>query len=97
MAGSSRVRVIETVLMAVALYKQKIPFVLRDATEIYNMVNGTDYIGIVPEWVTPRYCHSFFPAKDNIIDFMNLEEEKSEETINKAFWYPLEQIDLVKS
>jgi len=49
-----------------------IPFQLSNAREIFNMVTGNDYIGIVPDYVTPRYCNSFFPPEDNIIDFMNL-------------------------
>lgn len=94
--GSSRARVIETIKMAVALYKNEIPFILGKAEEIYSMARGVDYIGIVPESVTPRYCHSYFPAEDKIIDFMNLGAEKSNEIINKAFWYPLPELHLIK-
>lgn len=94
--GSSRARVIETIKMAIALYKNEIPFILGKAEEIYSMARGVDYIGIVPENVTPRYCHSYFPAEDKIIDFMNLGTEKSNEIINKAFWYPLPELHLIK-
>jgi len=79
----------ETVRMAVALFLKNIPFVLRDALE---MITGRDFIGIVPDHITPRYCHSLFPREDNIIDFMNLDHEYEEMIINKAFWYPLEKI-----
>ena len=60
------------------------------------MAIGIDYIGIVPEKVIPRYCHSYFPKEDNIIDFMNLGYEKSEEIIRKAFWYPIDKIQLIR-
>jgi len=39
------------------------------------MINGADYIGIVPEGIFPRYCHSMFPRED-IIDFLNLPWEE---------------------
>jgi hypothetical protein len=94
--GSSSLRVIETIKIAVALYQHQIPFVLGKAEEIYKMAIGIDYIGIVPEKVIPRYCHSYFPKEDNIIDFMNLGYEKSEEIIRKAFWYPIDKIQLIR-
>lgn len=94
LAGSSVGRVEETVRMAVALFENKIPFALRDANEIVRMVTGTDFIGIVPDNIFPCYCHSLFPKEDKIIDFMNLDYDKeiSLKTIDKAFWYPLDEI-----
>ncbi|MFN8258415.1 MAG: hypothetical protein U0W24_22190 [Bacteroidales bacterium] len=92
--GKSRARVIETILMAVALYQNKIPFILGNAEEIIRMAKGVDYIGIVPEFVVPRYCHSYFPAEDKIIDFMNLGFEKIESIIDKTFWYPIPALEL---
>jgi len=95
-AGSSIVRVEETVRMAVAFYENKIPFELRDANEIIRMVTGIDYIGIVPDTVFPRYCHSLFPEEDRIIDFMNLGSDKEivPAVVEKALWYPLERIGI---
>ena len=49
LAGSSSTRVNETVKFAFALYKNQIPFKLSDASEIFDMVTGEDYIGIVPK------------------------------------------------
>lgn len=96
LAGSSIVRVEETVRMAVALYDSNIPFELSDAEEILRMVTGNDYIGIVPEYIFPRYCHRFFPKEDQIIDFMNLGYDKdvTGKIAEKAYWYPLEWIAL---
>jgi hypothetical protein len=96
LAGSSVVRVEETVRIALALNSNNIPFQLSNAREIYKMVTGNDYIGIVPDYITPRYCHSFFPSEDNIIDFMNLPFEKEIEKIiiKKSYWYPLEPVVL---
>lgn len=97
LAGSSIVRVEETVKMAVALYDNGIPFELTDAEEILGMVTGNDYIGIVPEYIFPRYCHGFFPKEDQIIDFMNLgyDREINGKIVGKTYWYPLEWITLV--
>jgi len=97
LAGSSSTRVIETALFAVALYKNNVAFVLDSAQEIYNMLTGTDFIGIVPNNIIPRYCHSYFPADDKIIDFMNLGFEKVPEIIEKSYWYPVAEIKLIKN
>jgi len=94
LAGSSRARAVEIIKMALALHQNNIPFNLRDAEALYRMVTGADYIGIVPEYVTPRYCHSLFPKEDRIIDFMNLYFEDEADVIKKAYWYPLDKIEL---
>ncbi len=94
--GSSIIRVLETIKIAVALYNYDIPFILGKATEIYKMASGTDFIGIVPETVFPRYCHGHFPDEDKIIDFMNLGTERNTELIAKAFWYPLPELKMIK-
>ena len=95
LAGSSSGRVVETVKMALALYINNIPFVLEKAEEILRMIKGIDFIGIVPEKVTPRYCHGFFPDEDRIIDFMNLGFESVEEIIEKSYWYPIKEVRLI--
>ena len=96
LAGSSAGRVVETVKIAIALYEKNIPFILDRATEIYNMVRGEDFIGIVPEGITPRYCHSLFPNTDRIIDFMNLDFEKRDAVVKKADWFPEEEVKSLK-
>lgn len=92
LAGSSCMRVVETVRFAAALYTNNIPFILSDAEEIYRMIRGVDYIGVVPETVFPRYCHSLFNEKERIIDFMNLGFEKTDELIKLTKWYPIREI-----
>ena len=44
LVGSSRARVIETIKIAIALYKHDIPFLLEKAGEIYSMASGIDFI-----------------------------------------------------
>ena len=96
LAGSSIVRVEETVRMAIALYENNIPFELSDAEQIVDMVSGNDLIGIVPDNIVPRYCQNLFPPNDQIIDFINLNFEKELESkiIEKTQWYPLDNIEL---
>jgi hypothetical protein len=89
LAGSSCVRVNETVKFALALYNNQVPLKLSDASEILKMVTGNDFIGIVPKEIFPRYCHSLFPD-ERIIDFMNLGWEETEKIIAAAEWYPVE-------
>jgi len=60
------------------------------------MITGSDYIGIVPDTVFPRYCHGLFPENDRIIDFMNLGFEKINKIIKNASWYPVEEVELEK-
>jgi hypothetical protein len=61
------------------------------------MVTGTNFIGIVPDSVFPRYCHCLFPKEDRIIDFMNLGSDKEivPAIVKKAYWYPLNRIEVV--
>lgn len=93
LSGSSSVRVVETVKIATALYDRGIPFELIQKEEVLRMVTGEDDVGIVPEYVFPRYCHGFFPQEDRIIDFMNLYREDEEKIIPAAYWYPLDLIE----
>ena len=97
LAGSSRVRVVETLKISIALYKAKIPFILQDAEAILDMVCGNDFIGIVPENIMPVYCHGDFPKEDKIIDFMNLGIEKREKIIAKSYWYPLKKVEIINA
>lgn len=92
LAGSSIVRIEETVRIALAFLDQKVPFYLRDGEEILRMVTGSDYIGIVPDYRLPVYCHGLFPKEDRIIDFMNLDREDEDQIIPLAYWYPLEKV-----
>jgi hypothetical protein len=97
LAGSSNARVVETVKMAIAFYLNNIPFVLEEAEGIFRMITGVDYIGILPETIIPAYCHGFFPAKDRIIDFMNLSFEKVDKIVENSYWYPVKEVWLIKN
>jgi len=91
LAGSSSVRVSETAKMAMALFEHNIPFYLIQAQEMLRMLKGIDYLGIVPEDVFPRYCHSYFPKEDQIIDFINPWHDEEVVKVIEAYaeWYPV--------
>jgi hypothetical protein len=97
LAGSSRVRVVETARMAIALSEKEIPFVLENARELLQMLKGMDYCGIVPKEMVSHYCQSYFPDEDKIIDFINpWHDDKMAEVISKyAAWYPLDRLERV--
>ena len=50
---------------------------------------------IVPEDVTPRYCHGLFPKEDRIIDFLNpwTDTELAEFVTKQAKWYPTDRLE----
>ena len=98
LAGSSRARVVETAKMAIALFDNNIPFILTEAQGMLHMLEGSDYCGIVPKSVIPKYCHSCFPEEDEIIDFINPWHDKEiiEVIENYATWYPLDKLELLK-
>jgi len=58
------------------------------------MLKGLDYLGVVPENVTPRYCHSTFPAEDRINDFLDPWNDPELVAVVKARaeWYPVEAL-----
>lgn len=91
--GSSYARSVETVNFYLALANKGIPIYLTDGKEIAAMLTGRDYIGIVPENVTPRYCDSMFPG-EKMLQYMNLPFENTEKVIKAAEWYPLDEVKL---
>lgn len=93
LAGSSLNRSIETVKFYLALADNNMPVFLTDGMELAAMLTGTDYIGIVPEKIIPRYCSSMF-SDENMIDFMNLPYEGREKVEQAAYWYPLPEVRL---
>lgn len=76
--------------MAIALHRRGVPFVLGDRDYLLELVEGKDWIGIVPENVEPLGCHSLFePYGEDIRSFLHLKDlEKDKELRNKIIWYP---------
>lgn len=93
LAGSSLGRSVETVKFYLVLANHNIPVFMVDGNEIAAMLTGTDYIGIVPEGVIPRYCNSLFPG-EKFLTFMNLPWEETEKMEKAVIWYPINEVRL---
>ena len=94
LAGDSWGRTAETIKIFLALSKSGIPVILREAKALGERVAGIEKMGIVPEGVFPRYCHSYFPD-EHIIDFINLPLEHREELSKLCVWQPIPEVRLV--
>ncbi len=87
-AGKHRQR--EAVSFYVALSKAGLPVVLNDADEILARFEGTDYVGIVPHSMVPKYCESMFPADyGRVIDYYHVYDEDMELYGDEIEWLPV--------
>lgn len=88
-------RQFETVNFYVALNNAGLPVYLYDAEEILARFDGSDYVGIVPHSVIPKYCEGMFPKEyGHVIDFMHVYKEEYEQFGDKIEWLPLEEAKL---
>lgn len=94
LAGDAWGRCIETVKFYLALKREGLPVYLYEGKELSERLQGTEKMGIVPDGVFPRYCHSYFPD-ENVITFMNLPYEKTDEVIAHAVWQKLDEVKLI--
>lgn len=94
-AGKHRAK--EAVTFYTAISAAGLPVVLRDAEEILARFEGTDYVGIVPHSVIPKYCEGMFPAKYGlVIDFMHVDEEDMALFGDQIEWLPMEEAKLLE-
>ncbi len=93
-AGSSFGRSAEAIKFFAAIHKTGFPVCIRDAEKLKERILGTELVGVVPEGVFPRYCHSYF-EEDGCIDFMNLPYEDRDEIAALCVWQPLPQATLL--
>ena len=87
-AGSSESRTVEAVKFYLAIHHAGYPVYISDVKQLIERFRETEKIGIVPDGVFPRYCGTWFPG-ENVIDFMNLPYDRTEETIPFCVWQPL--------
>ncbi len=93
---SGKHRPLESVTFYTALSDAGLPVILDDAEQILNRIQGTDYVGIVPHSVIPKYCEDLFPEKyGKVIDFMHFYKEDLDEYGNAIKWLPIEKARLV--
>ena len=90
LSGKAWSRAVETIRFCLALIHNNIPVFLEDAEEIVARLTGADCIGIVPKYILPGYCSSWFPGQ-KIIDFINLpyEPDVANAIIANADWREL--------
>ena len=90
-------RAIEAINAFHALVKAGYPVELAHADKLRDLIEGNDYIGIVPQDILPRYCHGMFPDEDNVNSFAHYrdffddgeDDELAEALCSQIEWYPL--------
>ncbi len=88
-------RPMESVSFYLALHDAGLPVLISDAEEILARFDASDYIGIVPHAVTPKYCESMFPTQyGKVIDFMHVYQEDLEKYKNDITWLPEDPAEL---
>ena len=88
-------RPLEAVTFYVALSAAGLPVTLGDADEILARFDGSDYVGIVPHHVIPKYCEGMFPATyGRVIDFMHVFDEDMEIIGDAIEWLPVTEAKL---
>lgn len=86
---SGKHRPFEAVNFYISLKKAGLPIVLEDADEIVARFKGSDYIGIVPHSVIPKYCEEMFPSKfGKVIDFIHVYDEDLKKYGKEIIWIP---------
>jgi len=95
-SGSSWGRSIETINFYLALHRAGMPVIIDDGNELANRFTGKDKIGIVPKGIFPRYCSNYFPG-EQILDFMNLPEEKHNEFVAKCIWRDEPEVSIISN
>lgn len=93
--GKSWTRSIEAIKFYLAIYNMGMPVRILDGKKLAARLTGEDKIGIVPEGIFPRYCHSHFPNED-LLDFMNLPYENREQIAEKCNWYEIPEVSLLE-
>ena len=91
-------RPMESVNFYLALHDAGLPVLISDAEEILARFDASDYIGIVPHSMIPKYCESMFPKEyGRVIDFMHVYEEDLEKYKDDIIWLPEDPAELRKN
>lgn len=84
-------RQFEAVSFYLALSAAGLPVVIRDAEQLLARFGCTDWVGVVPHHVFPRYCEELFPDEyGTIIDFTHVYEGE-DAWFDKVVWLPEEE------
>ena len=86
----------EAIRFYLALHAAGLPVTVDDAAELLARFEASDYIGIVPHDVIPRYCEGMFPEKyGRVIDFTHVYQDE-DEWFDQIIWLPEPEARLVK-
>ena len=89
-------RPVEAVKFYTALSAAGLPVILRNAKEIMARFEETDYIGIVPHHIIPKYCEGMFPSEyGKVVDFMHVYDEEIQNFGDHIIWLPEEPAELM--
>lgn len=88
-------RPFESVSFYIALFEAGLPVVIAGAEKLLARFNATDYIGVVPHHISPRYCESLFPDDYGaIVDFTHV-YKGYDPWIEKIMWLSEEKAKLI--
>ena len=88
-------RPVEAVKFYLALSAAGLPVILRDSKEILARFEETDFIGIVPHNIIPKYCEGMFPTEyGRVVDYMHVYDEEMQKFGDQIIWLPMEQAEL---
>ena len=89
-------RPMESVNFYLALHDAELPVLISDAKEILARFDASDYIGIVPHAVIPKYCENMFPKEyGRVIDFMHVYKEDLVKYKDDIIWLPEDPAELL--
>jgi hypothetical protein len=74
LSGSSTTRMAETIRIALALVKSRLPVEIRDADELLLRLLGMDNVGIVPEYVRNHRAAQYFNHADEVFECAHLDD-----------------------
>lgn len=89
--GTKILRKIEIVKIYIALTKNNIPVKIYNADTVKESLKGNDYLGIVPNEITPIYCEGYF-KKYKPVEFIHLQDDRMLKYIK---WEDLKKISLI--
>ena len=82
-------RPLESVTFYTVLSAAGLPAIINDAEEILARFDGTDYVGIVPHHIIPKYCEDMFPSKyGHVIDFAHVYDDEIAAFGEDIEWLP---------
>ena len=88
-------RPMESVIFYLTLHDAGLPVLISDAEEILARFDASDYIGIVPHFMIPKYCEGLFPKKyGRVIDFMHVYKEDLVKYKDDIIWLPEDSAEL---